>query len=60
MPFRQGLVEVGRRKRCQFSDGLTSLSVTVCWIFGTVEKVFGLRRRSRVAVSRLDGCRCVR
>lgn len=52
----------GTSQTLSSGDGLTRKPISDCVVelFGTVEEVFGLRRRSRDAVSRLHGCRCVR
>ena len=56
MPFSRGLVEMGRRKLCRLAMGWPgNPSVTVVLCVMTVEGEFGLRRRSCVAVPRLDG-----
>jgi hypothetical protein len=43
-------------------DGLTRKPISDCDVgfVGAVEKVLGLRRRSSVAASRPESCRCVR
>lgn len=57
-----GLVDAGRRKYCRVCDGPAgSPSVTIYFEWRLwCQKVFGLGRRTHVAVSRLDGCYCLR